>query len=144
MAEYLYKKLRGDPANSSMNLQNFEYHEPFVARKSTDQKQMMHTEATLRSDSNTVFFRWYNVETDHWYASAAITFENSDAWMADWSRITHLITSRIDYLQEAAANGRASKLSPTFSLPTLRQPSRLVRNLQRNANSHSGPNGGIC
>ena len=111
MAEYLYKKLRGDPTNSSMNLQNFEYHEPFVARKSTDKKQMMHTEATLHSDSNTVFFRWYNVETDHWYASGAITFENSDAWMADWSRINHLITSRIEHLQEAAENGRASKLS---------------------------------
>ena len=111
MAEYLYKKLRGDPANNSLNLQNFEYHEPLVARKSSDQKQMMHTEAILRSDSNTAFFRWYNVETDNWYASAAITFENSNAWMADWSRSAHLITSRIDYLKEAAETGRASKLS---------------------------------
>ena len=111
MAEYLYKKLRGDTASNSLNLQNFEYHEPLVARKSTDQKQMIHTEAILRSDSNTAFFRWYNVETGNWYACAAITFENSDAWMADWSRSTHLITSRIDYLREAAENGRASKLS---------------------------------
>ena len=111
MAEYLHKKFRGYPANNSLNLQNFEYHEPLVARKSTDQKQMMHTEAILRSDSNTVLFRWYNVEADHWYACAAITFESSDAWMADWSRSTHLITSRIEYLQEAAETGRASKLS---------------------------------
>ena len=111
MAEYLYKKLGGDPANNSLNIKNFDYHEPFVACKSTDQKQMMHTEATLRSDSNTAFFRWYDVEANNWYASAAITFENSAAWMADWSRSTHLITSRIDYLQEAAETGRASKLS---------------------------------
>ena len=111
MAEYLYKKLKGDSANNSLKIQDFEYHEPLVAPKSTDQKQMMHTEAILRSDSNTAFFRWYNVEADHWYACAAITFENSDAWLADWSRSTHLITSRIDYLQEAAETGRASKLS---------------------------------
>ena len=111
MAEYLYKKLRGDPADNGLNLQDFEYHEPLVACKSTIQKQMMHTEATLRSDSNTAFFRWYDVEADSWYACAAIKFENSDAWVADWSRSTHLITSRIDYLQEAAETGRASKLS---------------------------------
>ena len=111
MAEYLYKKLRGDPAKKSMNLQNFEYHEPVVARKSKDQKQMMHTEAILRSDSTTAFFRWYDVEADSWYGCAAITFENSDDWMADWSRSTHLITSRIDYLREAAESGRANKLS---------------------------------
>ena len=111
MARYLHKKLGGDPANDNLNLQNFEYHEPMVARKSTDQKQMMRTEAILRSDSNMAVFRWYNVDTDHWYASGAITFENSDAWMADWSRSTHLITSRIDCLQEAAKSGRASKLS---------------------------------
>ena len=111
MAKYLYEKLGGDSTNLSMNLQNFEYHEPLVARKSTDQKQMMHTEGTLQSDSNTVFFRWYNVESNHWYSSAAITFENADAWMADWSRITHLITSRIEDLRRAAETGRASKLS---------------------------------
>ena len=111
MAEYLYKKLRGDPAKKSLNLQNFEYHEPFVARKSTDQKQMMHTEAILRSDSNTALFRWYDVEANTWYGCAAITFENSDDWMADWSRSTHLITSRIDYLREAAETGRANRLS---------------------------------
>ena len=82
-----------------------------VARKSTDLKQMMHTEAILRLDSDTVFFRWYNVETGHWYASATITFENSDTWMVDWSRSAHLISSRIEFLQEAAETGRASKLS---------------------------------
>ena len=111
MARYFYKRLRGDPSNISLNLQNFEYHEPLVARKSTDQKQMMHTEGILHSDSDTVFFRWYNVESDHWYSSATITFENDHTWMADWSRSTHLITSRIEYLQEAAEAGRASKLS---------------------------------
>ena len=111
MARYLYRKVKGDPSNISMNLENFEYHEPLVARKSTDQKQIMHTEGILRADSNTAFFRWYNVEADHWYSCAAITFENADTWMVDWSRSTHLITSRIDYLQEAAETGRASKLS---------------------------------
>ena len=111
MAEYLRKKHIGDLADNSLNLQNFEYHEPMVARKSTDQKQMMHTEAILRLDSNTVFFRWYNVESGNWYASAAVTFENSDTWIADWSRSTHLISSRIDFLHEAAEAGRASKLS---------------------------------
>ena len=111
MANYLYKKLKGDPTNISLNLQNFEYHEPLVARKSTDQKQVMHTEGILRSDSNTAFFRWYDVESGHWYSYASITFEDADAWMADWSRSTHLITSRIEHLQEAAETGRASKLS---------------------------------
>ena len=115
MAEYLYKKLRGDPAKTNMNLQNFEYHEPNVARKSKDQKQMMHTEAIFRSDSNTVFFRWYEVEADSWYSSAAITFENSDDWMADWSRSTHLISSRIESLREAAETGRTNKLSHSMA-----------------------------
>lgn len=111
MAAYLFKKVRGDPANGSLSIHNFEYHEPFVARKTAGQKQLLHTEAILRPGSNRVMFRWYNVETEHWYASAAVAFEDSDAWMADWSRSTHLITSRIEYLQEAAKIGRASKLN---------------------------------
>ena len=94
-----------------MNLENFEYHEPNVARKSTDQKQMMHTEAILYSESNTVSFRWYNVETDGWYAKGTITYEDPDAWMAEWTRNTYLITSRIESLEEKAESGRASKLS---------------------------------
>ena len=111
MAKYLYKKLRGDPTNVSFNLQNFEYHEPLVARKSTEKPQMMHTEGVLRSDSDTISFRWRDVESEHWYSYASITFESADTWMADWSRSTHLINSRIEYLQEAAEAGRASKLS---------------------------------
>ena len=71
----------------------------------------MHTEGILRSDSNTAVFRWYDVESGRWYSCATITFENANVWMADWSRNTHLITSRIEYLQEAAETGRASKLS---------------------------------
>ena len=111
MADYLYKKMGGDPANNSLSIQNFEYHEPLVARKKTDQKQMVHTEAILGVNSNTASFRWYNVDSEQWYAYASIVFENSDGWIADWSRSTHLVTSRIEYLQEAAETGRASKLS---------------------------------
>lgn len=111
MADYIYKKLGGDPANNSLSIQNFEYHEPLVARKKTDQKQMVHTEAILRANSNAASFRWYNVDADQWYAYATVEFENSDGWMADWSRSTHLVTSRINYLQEAAETGRASRLS---------------------------------
>lgn len=110
-ANYLYKKLGGDPAKNNLSIQNFEYHEPLVARKKTDQKQLLHTEAVLRANSNTVSFRWYNVDADQWYAYASVVFENSDGWMADWSRSNHLVTSRINYLQEAAETGRASRLS---------------------------------
>lgn len=111
MANYLYKKLGGDPAKNNLSIQNFEYHEPLVARKKTDQKQMVHTEAVLRVNSDTAVFRWYNVDAGQWYAYASVVFENSDCWMADWSRSNHLVTSRISYLQEAAETGRASRLS---------------------------------
>ena len=112
VADYLYKTYGGDPANRhSLSIQNFEYHEPLVARKKSDKKQMVHTEAIFRANSDTVSFRWYNVDAEQWYAYATIAFENSDNWMADWSRSSHLVTSRINQLQEAADSGRASRLS---------------------------------
>ena len=72
---------------------------------------MVHTESVLRVGSNTASFRWYNVDADRWYAYATVEFENSDGWIADWSRSNHLVTSRISYLREAAETGLASRLS---------------------------------
>ena len=111
MARYLCRKLGPDDAEIGMNLQNFEYHEPVVAQKSTDSKQMIHTEAVLDLSSNRVRFRWFNVEADHWYSYATIDFESADFWLADWARTAHLVTCRIDSLKELADRGQASKLS---------------------------------
>jgi iterative type I PKS product template protein len=111
MARYLYKKLRPNDAEISMNLQNFEYHEPVVARKSTDREQIIHTEAVLDLFSNRVHFRWFNVEAGHWYSCATIDFESADFWLADWARVAHLVTCRIDSLKELADRGKASKLA---------------------------------
>jgi len=111
MARYLYKTLRPNDAEIGMNLQNFEYHEPVVARKSTDREQIIHTEAVLDLSSDRVHFRWFNVEADHWYSRATIDFESADFWLADWARAAHLVTCRIDSLKELADRGKASKLS---------------------------------
>ena len=111
LAKYLFKKVHNVDINLNMSLQNFEYHEPVVARKFTEQKQVIHTEATLETTSNVVQFRWFNVESENWYSNASITIEDTDSWLADWSRNAHLVTSRIESLQESAEKGRASKLS---------------------------------
>jgi iterative type I PKS product template protein len=111
MARYLYKKLRPNGAEIGMNLQNFEYHEPVVARKSTDREQMIHTEAVLDLFSSRVRFRWFNVEADHWYSCAMMDFESPAFWLNDWARAAHLVTCRIDSLKELADRGQASKLS---------------------------------
>jgi hypothetical protein len=86
MARYLYKQLRPNGAEIGMNLQNFEYHEPVVARKSTSREQIIHTEAALDLFSNRVHFRWFNIEADHWYFCATIDSESADFWLADWAR----------------------------------------------------------
>jgi iterative type I PKS product template protein len=111
MARYLYKKLRPNDAEIGMNLQNFEYHEPVVARKSTEREQIIHTEAVLDLLSNRVHFRWFNVEADHWYSCATIDFESADFWLADWARAANLVTCRIDSLKGLADKGQANKLS---------------------------------
>ena len=111
MAKYLFKKVHNVDINLNMSLQDFEYHEPVVARKSTEQKQVIHTEATLEMASNVIQFRWFNVESEHWYSSASVALEDADSWLADWSRNEHLVTSRVESLEESADKGRASKLS---------------------------------
>jgi asperthecin polyketide synthase len=111
MAKYLYKQVKSKDIGMSVNLQNIEYHEPVVARKSTDQKQMIKPEVIGETNSNTVQFRWYDTESEHWDSCASITFEDTDSWLADWSRICHLVNARVESLQEAAEGGRASKLS---------------------------------
>ena len=111
MARYIYRKLRLNDPEIGMNLQNFEYHEPVVARKFTDLAQIIHTEAVLDPFSNRIHFRWFNVDTDHWYAYATIDFESADSWLADWARTAHLVTCRIDSMKELADRGQASKLS---------------------------------
>lgn len=60
---------------------------------------------------------WFNVNAEtgerapEWFASAAVRFENPDAWTAEWNRTGHLALGRIETLQRLAVDGLANRFS---------------------------------
>ncbi|KAI0438313.1 polyketide synthase [Xylaria telfairii] len=101
------------PFDVGLNVADFEYHEPVVKLPNTNARQLisMTAETDLSKEKREVQVRWHNPAKDLWYAHATVSFEDTRAWQADWSRSTRLVTSRIETLYNMVDAGKADKLT---------------------------------
>ncbi|KAI9727721.1 MAG: Type I Iterative PKS [Chrysothrix sp. TS-e1954] len=114
MAFTLARRIRDqglpESAPSGINVRDFEYHEPVVKQRNTDDPQPIRITAEAHLDDLEVHVKFYNPQKDLWYSHATVSFEDPSAWLADWALSTKLITSRIEALNAMARSGAASKL----------------------------------
>lgn len=95
----------------SVNVANFEYHEPVVKQLNTSDVQTILVTAEADLDKMEVHVKWFNSFKKLWYCHATVLYEECSNWLSTWSRSAKLVTSRIEALNDMAAAGEASKLT---------------------------------
>ncbi|RAK87875.1 ketoacyl-synt-domain-containing protein [Aspergillus costaricaensis CBS 115574] len=117
VGDYLYRKVVPHAKEVYMNVCDLEVLHAQVSSTVKGCSQPLALEANLDLESQYMSLKWYNVsavtgERDaEWFASAAVRFENPDAWTAEWNRTAHLVLGRIETLQRLAADGVANRIS---------------------------------
>jgi asperthecin polyketide synthase len=117
VGEYLYRKLMPQAKDVHMNVCDLEVLHAQVVSKAKGCSQPLALEAHLDLDTQYLSLEWYNISAEtgerapEWFASAAVRFENPDAWTAEWNRTGHLVLGRIETLQRLAADGVANRIS---------------------------------
>ncbi|OQE35213.1 hypothetical protein PENCOP_c014G02940 [Penicillium coprophilum] len=117
VGKYLYRKLVPQAKEVHMNVCDLEVLHAQVSSTVKGCSQPLALEANLDLESQYMSLKWYNVSADtgerapEWFASAAVRFENPDAWTAEWNRTAHLVLGRIETLQRLAADGVANRIS---------------------------------
>ncbi|KAL9066411.1 MAG: hypothetical protein Q9157_007145 [Trypethelium eluteriae] len=115
MAYTLARRIRNQSfpssASLSINVADFEYHDPVVKQRSTSDGQPILVVAEADLDKMEVQVKWFNPAKELWYCRATIFYEDPSSWLSTWSRSAKLVLSRIEALNDMAATGRASKLT---------------------------------
>jgi len=98
-----------------MNIANLEVLKGLVAQKNTKVPQLIRVSISTQDIATGVAeLKWYNVHNgtvDEPFASANIFYSNADSSLSSWAPITHLITSRIEALDQLADKGEANVFS---------------------------------
>ncbi|KAK4077567.1 hypothetical protein Purlil1_12329 [Purpureocillium lilacinum] len=110
LAKRIYNQSCPGLAQTGINVADFEYHEPVVKQRSTQNPQHVRVTAEADLDKMAVNIKWFNPAKNLWYCHATALYEDPSSWLSTWSRSTRLVTSRIEALQDMAATGKASKL----------------------------------
>lgn len=121
LASRIRNQFLPDSAPSGINIRDFEYHEPVVEQKNTNDPQPIRITAEAHLDSLEVQVKWYNPQKDLWYSHATVSFKDPLIWLADWARSTKLITSRIETLNTMALSRAAGKLKTDLAYSLCRK-----------------------
>ncbi|KAI1421559.1 putative polyketide synthase [Xylaria sp. FL1777] len=116
LGQYLYKKLKQNSGEVSMNITNLEVLKGLVCNNKTDKPQLIQVSVTTPNvESNYAYLEWFNVRNDGTrdepFASATIFYEDATAWLNSWIPATHLVQGRIQELERLAESGIANRFT---------------------------------
>ena len=120
IGEYLYKRMVPKTKEVHMNVTGMEVLHAQVAQKVTSSAQLLQTEATIDLSKQSTLIQWYNILDDgsrapEAFASATVRYEDPAAWQAEWDRVSHLVSGRMEELHRLAANSVANKLNKNMA-----------------------------
>lgn len=102
--------------NVHMNVFNLEVFNAQIAHKDKSISQLLQLEANIDLPAQETKIHFYNVDNEGIrsqdpYATVIVKYESLEVWQAEWKRVNHLVTSRIEALDGLAAAGTANKVS---------------------------------
>lgn len=106
-----------------MEVYNMSVREGIVAQKNTSVPQMIQVSiSTPNIDSGVASLKWHNLTPDasaladeEPIVTAQIRYGSSSDNLVSWMPMTHLVQSRIDFLQDLAEKGIANRLSHSMA-----------------------------
>ncbi|KAL7900505.1 polyketide synthase-like protein [Trichoderma sp. SZMC 28014] len=127
LGKYLYENLRPQAktggAAIDMEMYNLVVRQGIVAQKNTNVPQMIQISiSTPNIDSGLASLEWHNLTPDasaladeEPIVTAQIRYGSSSDNLVSWMPMTHLVQSRIDFLQDLAEKGIANRLSHSMA-----------------------------
>ncbi|KAL8789569.1 MAG: hypothetical protein Q9195_006746 [Heterodermia aff. obscurata] len=116
VGEYLYKLFAPAAKTVPMNVSNMLVEHAQVVSSNREGAQLLQVEAEIDLEELTTAVRWYNLDDKHNrseepYATATVKYEDPEDWLAEFSRTSWLVNSRIEALTAMVPGGSASRLS---------------------------------
>ncbi|EDP47078.1 hypothetical protein KXW98_000949 [Aspergillus fumigatus] len=117
LAKYLYSSIMPNSTDApAINVKNMQVQHGLVARKDRSRPQLIQIRGIADVTRGLVSLSWHLVDeqgrrVEESFATAVAEFGNHEAWLEEWSPMTHLVVSRIDVLQRLADDGTANRLS---------------------------------
>ena len=98
-----------------MNITKLEVLKGLIANEDTSKPQLIQIKAFTDLRRSHTELHWYNAGEESHFASATVEYGNNAIWLTEWNRIAHLVTSRIESLEQLEKEGSASKLSKNMA-----------------------------
>ena len=116
VGEYLYKRMVPTAKTVPMNISDMLVEHAQVVISNREGAQLLQIEADMDLEDLTTTVRWYNVDnignrSEEPYATATVRYEDPDEWVAEFSRMSWLVDSRVEALAAMVPGGSASRLS---------------------------------
>ena len=116
VGEYLYKRMVPAAKTIPMNISDMLVEHAQVVNSNREGAQLLQVEAEIDLEDLTTAVGWYNVDnegnrSEEPYATATVRYEDPDEWMAEFSRLSWLVDSRVEALTAMVPGGSASRLS---------------------------------
>ena len=115
VGEYLYKRLVPAARTVPMNISDMLVEHAQVVMSNREGAQLLQIEAEIDLEDLTTAVRWYNMDdtgnrSEEPYATATVRYEDPDEWLAEFSRMSWLVESRVEALTAMVPAGSASRL----------------------------------
>lgn len=112
LCEYAYKLVKPDVKNLGIDVGRMKVPKPLIA-DSQGKSQILTLTATVNTAKSRADLIFSTGTDKAWveHANCVVTFGDTEEYYADFQRTAYLIQSRVDWLQEAERNGKASKIS---------------------------------
>ncbi|KAJ6010630.1 polyketide synthase [Penicillium sp. IBT 35674x] len=114
LANYLYSKMRPGVALPTMDFSNVRILKGLMPHEHQTGTQIVQVSASADLKRGLIDMSWYHILADgaeELVATGEAKCGDSQMWMNEWAELAHLLTSRIDVLNEMANQGKASRLS---------------------------------
>jgi monodictyphenone polyketide synthase len=114
LANHLYSKIRPGMHMPTMDFSNMRVLKGLMPHEHQTGTQIVQVNASADLKRGLVKMSWYHIladNTEELVATGEVECGDSHVWMEEWADLTHLLTSRIDVLNEMANKGQASRLS---------------------------------
>ncbi|KXH55672.1 beta-ketoacyl synthase [Colletotrichum nymphaeae SA-01] len=111
VADYAYKMLRPDTENIGLNVANVEVPKTLIFNEKLD-AHILRTTVTANATLGYADVSFHTGEgakkTEH--ATCKVVYGSTEQWADEFERVSYLIKGRIDALEEAERQGKASKI----------------------------------
>ncbi|KAB5566230.1 putative polyketide synthase, partial [Coniochaeta sp. 2T2.1] len=115
IGEYLYKLAVPSAKNIDMNVGEADVLHAQVVRGDTNAPHLIQIKAELDLTTSTTTIKWRDFVSsqpaEQPFARVTIRYEDRTTWQREWSRVTHLVRSRLSDLDRLAASGQATRLN---------------------------------